>query len=51
MLWSLAVVCLSSWAQEEMCFWISAELSSPFMEIVVIGSDECSGVLSGTEGD
>lgn len=51
MLWSLAVACISSWAQEETCYQISAELSSPFMEIIIIGSNKCSGVLSGTEGD
>lgn len=49
-LWTLAVACISSWAQEETCFQISAELSSPFMEIITKGSNKCSGVLSGTEG-
>lgn len=51
LLWSLSVACISSRAQEETCFQISAELSSSFMEIIIIGINKCSGMLSGTEGD
>ena len=50
MLCSPAVVWVSSGAQEETRFQISAELSSPSLEYIT-GNKKCSGVLSGREGN